>query len=93
MKTVNIAELKSQLSAHLRIVQEGGEVVVCDRKKPIARIVPIDPAHHSEQEQRLIARGVLAPARRGGSGVLSKPAGKVTDTAMEQVWREERGRR
>lgn len=93
MKTVNIAELKAQLSAHLRIVQEGGEVVVCDRKKPIARIVPIDPVHHGEKEQRLIARGILAPARRKGSAGLSKPAGKVSDHAMEEVWREERGRR
>lgn len=37
---VKIAELKAHLSRHLQAVREGGEVVVLDRKTPIARIVP-----------------------------------------------------
>lgn len=44
MKRVKIAELKDRLSEHLRAVERGGEVVVTDRDRPIARIVPIiDP--------------------------------------------------
>ena len=42
MKRVKIAELKDQLSRHLREVERGGEVEVTDRGRPIARIVPID---------------------------------------------------
>ena len=53
--------LKAQLSAHIQLVRDGEEVLVCDRNKPVARIVPCSLADHSEQEQRLIARGVLAP--------------------------------
>ena len=42
MKRVKIAELKDQLSRHLRAVERGAEVVVTDRDRPIARIVPVD---------------------------------------------------
>ncbi len=41
MKQVKIAELKDRLSEHLRAVEKGAEVVVTDRDRPIARIVPI----------------------------------------------------
>jgi prevent-host-death family protein len=44
MKTVKIAELKDRLSEHLRAVEKGtvSEVVVTDRGRPVARIVPIE---------------------------------------------------
>ncbi len=41
MTTVKIAELKDRLSEHLRAVEQGAEVIVTDRNRPIARIVPI----------------------------------------------------
>ena len=41
MKRVKIAELKDQLSRHLREVERGGEVEVTDRNRPIARIIPV----------------------------------------------------
>lgn len=41
MKRVKIAELKDHLSEHLRAVEKGAEVVVTDRNRPIARILPI----------------------------------------------------
>ena len=41
MKHVRIAELKDRLSEHLRAVEQGAEVVVMDRNRPIARIVPL----------------------------------------------------
>ena len=40
MKRVRIAELKSELSKHLRAVEKGAEIEVTDRDRPIARIVP-----------------------------------------------------
>jgi prevent-host-death family protein len=42
MKRVKIAELKSQLSRHLRAVERGAEIEITDRDRPIARLVPID---------------------------------------------------
>jgi len=41
MRSVKIAELKDKLSEHLRAVEAGEEVVVTDRNRPIARIIPV----------------------------------------------------
>jgi len=92
MKTVNISDLKARLSAHIKMVRNGEEVLVCDRNKPVARIVPCQLEDRSEQERRLIARGVLTPPlkRRPASASWPKPAGNVSDEAMERVWWEER---
>ena len=90
MRTVNIAELKAQLSAHIRRVRAGEEVLVCDRNKPVARIVPCEMEGFSEQEQRLIARGVLTPPRKRRPVSLPKPVGNVPDSVMERIWQEER---
>lgn len=92
MRTVNISDLKARLSAHLQFVREGEEVLVCDRNKPVARIVPCGLEDRSEQEQRLVARGVLAPPlkKRPQSFSWPKPPGNISDKVMEQVWLEER---
>lgn len=42
MKSINIAELKAQLSACLRLAQAGERIVVLDRRLPIAQIAPLD---------------------------------------------------
>ncbi len=92
MRTVNISDLKARLSAHIQLVKDGEEVLVCDRNKPVARIVPCRLEDGSEQELRLIARGVLRPPlkKRSASASWPEPPGNVSDEIMEQVWREER---
>ena len=95
MKRVNISKLKARLSAHIRFVEQGEEVIVCDRNRPVARIVPCASPDYSEEERRLIARGVLTPPLKKPSSVASwpKPPGNVPDELMEQVWQEEREQR
>ena len=92
MRTVNISDLKARLSAHIQVVRDGEEVLVCDRNQPVARIVPCHLEDRSEQERRLVARGVLTPPlkKRPRSRSWPEPPGNVSDKAMEQVWREER---
>jgi prevent-host-death family protein len=92
MRTVNISDLKARLSAHIQVVRDGEEVLVCDRNQPVARIVPCHLEDRSEQERRLVARGVLTPPlkKRPASRSWPEPPGNVSDKAMEQVWREER---
>ena len=92
MRTVNIGELKAKLSAHIQLVKDGEEVLVCDRNKPVARIVPCHLTDHSEQVQRLVARGVLTlPAkRRPASDSWPVPPGNVSDEVMGQVQRKGR---
>ena len=41
---VNIAEFKDRLSEFLEVVEKGGEVIVCRRNVPLAKIEPIRKA-------------------------------------------------
>jgi prevent-host-death family protein len=59
MRTVKIGKLKNQLSAYLRHVRNGEEVLVLDRDKPVARILPFDDSAISEEEARLVASGAM----------------------------------
>jgi prevent-host-death family protein len=91
MKTVNISDLKAQLSAHIQLVRDGEEVLVCDRNRPVARIVPIRLEDHSTQEQRLVARGLLTPTLKKRPRLSwPEPPGDVSDEVIEQLWRQER---
>jgi prevent-host-death family protein len=92
VRTVNISDLKARLSAHIQIVRAGDEVLVCDRNQPVARIIPCHLNDLSEQERRLIARGVLTPPldKRPASLSWPTPPGNVSDKVMKQVWRKER---
>jgi prevent-host-death family protein len=96
MKTVNIADLKNQLSAYLQYVRSGEEIVVRDRNVPIARIVPLSPAELSEEERQLVASGAMRlPARAiDWKEFWSLPAGRVSrDVAVRAVCDErEEGR-
>ena len=51
MKHAQIADLKAHLSQYLAQVRRGDTVVVCDRRTPIARLVP-----YSEAEDTLLVR-------------------------------------
>lgn len=95
MRTVNISDLKARLSAHIQMVRKGEEVLVCDRNKPVARIVPCLPEDYLDDEQDLIARGVLTPPlkKRGAPVSWPDPPGNVSDEVMERLWREERTNR
>jgi antitoxin (DNA-binding transcriptional repressor) of toxin-antitoxin stability system len=91
MKTVNIGDLKARLSAHIKLVRGGEEVLVCDRDKPVARIIPCNLDKHSDQEQLLIAQGTLIPPRKSKAEVQwPDPAGNVSDEAVKEIWRQER---
>ena len=40
MKAINIAELKTHLSRYLRLVKQGQRILVLDRGKQVAEIIP-----------------------------------------------------
>lgn len=70
MKQAKIGYLKNHLSRYLDHVREGGEVLVLDRNRPIARIVPLGEAgaaHTNDERLRnLEERGLV---RRGSGGL------------------------
>ena len=62
---VGIRELKAKLSEHLQRVDEGETIIVTDRGRPVARLVPYDT---SSAVERGIVEGWIEPARRTGLG-------------------------
>ena len=91
MKTVKLSDLKARLSAHIKLVRAGEEVLVCDRDKPVARIIPCNLDEHSDQEQLLIAKGRLIPPKKSKTDVRwPEPTGNVSDEALKEIWRQER---
>lgn len=73
MQHARISQLRDHLSRYLDRVRTGGEVVVLDRQRPIARIVPIaeDGAAAAPDDERLASlerRGLI----RRGSGRLPR---------------------
>jgi prevent-host-death family protein len=94
MRTAKISELKAKLSAHIEYVKNGEEVLIFDRNKPVARLVPAGPVDdYDERERRLIAKGILNPPkmRRPEGYILPRPTGpKISQEVMDKIWEEER---
>jgi len=89
MRTAAIAKLKAGLSGYLDSVKAGEQVVVTDRGRPVALIVPIDP-HITEDERRaeLVAKGLVRP----GSGPIpadivfgAQISGLTVDKALQAI--------
>ncbi len=59
MRSVNVAELKDQLSKYLKFAKGGEEVVIRDRNLPVAKLVPFSAEGADEQELKLAAAGKL----------------------------------
>lgn len=94
---VSIADLKNNLSAHLARVRSGEEILIRDRKMPIAKIVPLKDAEDFPAELlALAAEGkVRLPARRGplpASFWKEKVPRLKTNRALE-ILREDRDAR
>jgi prevent-host-death family protein len=92
MKSVNIAELKNRLSQYLNDVRTGEEILVRDRKTPVARIVPVGrDANEDEELRTLAARGKI----RLGEGFVDRsfwnlPAPRVPAHVLKRALAQER---
>lgn len=80
---VGLRELRNNLSRYLDRVREGEQLVVTDRGRAIARVLPLATERVLD---RLIAEGVVTPARRPKrpAGQPIKSSGAVSDLIAEQ---------
>ena len=85
MISVNIAVLKAKLSYYLGQVRRGGEVLVLDRKTPIARVVPSG----GREEGLALVEASRSPA---SLAELRIPPSRGKMDSL-RLLREERGRR
>ncbi len=65
---VGVRELRNNLSRYLGQVRDGEEILVTDRGRAIARVVPVEAERALD---RLVAAGIVTPAQRP-----RRPAGK-----------------
>ena len=82
---VGVRDLKNNLSRYLDRVQEGEEVIVTDRGRPVARLSALD--HSTDRLAELIAAGVVRPPKRATRSRPArriKPKGSVSHLVAEQ---------
>jgi len=58
METIGIRELKENLSRYMKRVKTGESIIVTDRKKEIAVIMPLEKKAKEEKIYQLIQRGM-----------------------------------
>jgi prevent-host-death family protein len=64
LRSANIADLRNRLTQYLKEVRAGGEIIVRDRHRPIAKIVPLTVDDESAADVALVAAGLMRPAER-----------------------------
>ena len=94
MRSANIADLRDHLTQYLREVRAGQEIVVRDRQRPIAKIVPLSVDGDEPEEAALVASGLMRKAeralpRRFWSGRRAAVSARAAASAVSQD-REER---
>jgi prevent-host-death family protein len=81
---VGIRQLRNNLSEYLDLVGGGGEVVITDRGRAVARLVPMAGGRTMDQ---LIAEGLVTPPTVSGPRRVPRPVkgyGPVSDLVAEQ---------
>jgi prevent-host-death family protein len=92
MRSVNIAELKNQLSRYLTFAKGGEEIVIRDRNLPVAKLVPFSAEEASEEELLLVAAGKMRMPKNpiNIDELLKIRTGKVTGNEAVQALLEDR---
>ena len=87
MDTVGVRDLKANLTRHLERVRAGARLLVTDRGRAIATIIPVAPPTDQAWLHRLVAEGKVhwngqksnVPTR----GVRQKPGKLASDLVLE----------
>ena len=77
MASYPVHEAKARLSELLRQVKARREVIITERGKRIARVIPFEDEHDETLDariERLVARGLVEPAAEGSSAPLPSAA-------------------
>jgi len=72
MKVATISQTKNNLSALLDKVRHGETILIVDRDRPVARIVPVQTSDVPDQEGRLRRLERAGLIRRGTGGAVAE---------------------
>ena len=78
MRSTNIADLRNRLTQYLQEVRAGEEIVVRDRQRPIAKIVPFTVDDDDADDAALVVAGPI----RKGSGTIPPSFWKAPRSRM-----------
>jgi prevent-host-death family protein len=82
---VGVRELRDNLSKWIARAKRGQDILITERGKPVARLTPVE---ESPALERLIAKGLVTPARSPKTKIrrndLIKTKGSVSDLVKEQ---------
>lgn len=92
MRTVNIAELKNKLSSYVGFAKAGETIIVRDRNRPVAKLIPFVAEGANEEDLALVAAGILRlPLEPGGLVALwEMPWPEIEGDAVAEAFLEER---
>jgi prevent-host-death family protein len=95
MKKAKISELRDHLSRYLDHVRAGGRVLVLDRERPVAEIVPVSPLQRDNgiDEARLAAlerEGLISCAKGPIPAELLRPTSVGRGAKVLQALLDER---
>jgi antitoxin (DNA-binding transcriptional repressor) of toxin-antitoxin stability system len=95
MRSVGLKILKNKLSEYVRLAQAGETVLVTDRDRVVAELVPPQPGRGRFMDNPILTEGVregwLTPPRRTGA----VPAGRAVmsfEELMEELERDREDR-
>jgi prevent-host-death family protein len=98
MKVASVSTLKNGLSAYLDLVRSGEVVLITDRGRPIARLVPLEPhvdldpaSRRDELERRGIIKRAEVPADAAHFESLPPPSKADGDVLQALLDERERG--
>ena len=82
---VGVRELRDNLSKWIARAKRGQDILITERGRPVARLTHVE---ESPALERLIAKGIVTPARRPKTKIrrkdLIKTQGSVSDLVKEQ---------
>lgn len=89
MRSVGLKVLKNKLSAYVRMAAAGETVLITDRNRVVAEIVPPQPDRKSATEDEFIAKGVregwLTPAIDSSKGPLPRKPVMTFEDLMKDL--------
>ena len=88
MKTAGIKDLKNRLSYYLREVKKGEKILITEREKVIATIVPVERASEDAKLLSLVKEGFAA--WKGGKPSGSTKPIKIKGKTVSEIVLEDR---
>ncbi len=99
MKTASISETKNRLSALIDRVRKGESVIITDRNRPVAQLVPLDAASKAGSDAWLAdlerKRIIRRPKRKGIPKCMLRPPIRLPEgvSVLEALLEERRNGR